>query len=76
MDINDKLDLMVIEHDILERLFIGETSYTLNDKHGIDILLCLTGTKDCDYYKWDIDRCEARAEELIRCIVFLEDHQI
>ena len=76
MDINDKLDLMVIEHDILENLFIGNTSMTVTDKHGIDVMLSLTGTLDRDYYKWDIDRCEVRAEELIRSFVFLEDHKI
>ena len=76
MDINDKLDLMVIEHDILENLFIGNTSMTVTDKHGIDVMLSLTGLRDYKYYKWDIDRCEVRAEELIRCFVFLEDHKI
>ena len=76
MDINDKLNLMVIEHDILERLFIGETSYTLTDKHGIDIMLSLTGTRDVKYYKWDIDRCEARAADLIESVKYLEYYQI
>ena len=76
MDINDKLDLMVIEHDILENLFIGNTSMTVTDKHGIDVMLSLTGLRDYKYYKWDIDRCEVRAEELIRSFVFLEDHKI
>jgi hypothetical protein len=76
MDINDKLDLMIIEHDILENLFIGEKSMMVIDKHGTDVILSLTGTRDIDYYKWDIDRCEVRAEELIRSFVFLEDHKI
>ena len=76
MNIEDKLDLLVLEHDILEQLFIGNTSMTVTDKHGIDVMLSLTGLMDCDYYKWDIDRCEVRAEELIRCFVFLGDHKI
>jgi len=76
MDLNNKIDLMLLEHEILEQLFIGNTSMTVTDKHGIDVMLSLTGTLDCDYYKWDIDRCEVRAEELIRCFVFLEDHKI
>jgi hypothetical protein len=76
MNIEDKLDLMILEHDILEQLFIGNTSMTVTDKHGIDVMLSLTGLRDCKYYKWDIDRCEVRAEELIRCFVFLEEHAI
>tara|TARA_R110002072_G_scaffold158391_2_gene309323 strand:+ start:1789 stop:2019 length:231 start_codon:yes stop_codon:yes gene_type:complete len=76
MNIEDKLDLMILEHDILEQLFVGNTSMTVTDKYGIDVMLSLTGLMDCDYYKWDIDRCEVRAEELIRCFVFLEEHKI
>ena len=76
MNIEDKLDLMILEHDILEQLFVGNTSMTVTDKHGIDVMLSLTGLMDCNYYKWDIDRCEVRAEELIRCFVFLEEHKI
>ena len=76
MDINDKLDLMLLEHEILEQLFIGNRTYTIVDKHGVDVLLSLTGTMDVKYYKWDIDRCEVRAAELIKSIVFLEEHNI
>lgn len=76
MNLEDKLDLMLLEHEILEKLFIGDTTYTIEDKHGVDILLALTGTMDCDYYKWDIDRCEARAKILIDQVVFLENHTI
>ena len=76
MDLNNKLDLMMLEHDILEALFIGESSMTVTDKHGIDVLLSLTGLMDVKYYKWDIDKCEVRAEELIRSFVFLEEHKI
>jgi len=76
MDIENKLDLMILEHDILENLFIGEKSMMITDRHGIDVVLSLTGLRDVKYYKWDIDRCEVRAEELIRCFVFLEEHKI
>tara|TARA_R110000765_G_scaffold396479_1_gene490380 strand:- start:136 stop:366 length:231 start_codon:yes stop_codon:yes gene_type:complete len=76
MDLNNKIDLLVLEHEILEQLFIGERSMTVTDKHGIDVMLSLTGLRDYKYYKWDIDRCEARAEELISSFVFLEDHKI
>jgi len=76
MDINDKLDLMIIEHDILENLFIGNTYMMITDKNGSDQVLILTGTRDKDYYKWDIDRCEERAAILIESIQILEHYEI
>ena len=76
MNLENKLDLMLLEHEIIEQLFIGEKSMTVTDKHGIDVMLSLTGLMDVKYYKWDIDRCEVRAEELIRSFVFLEEHKI
>jgi len=72
MDINDKLELMLIEHEITEKLFIGENFMVVTSKHGEDIMLALTGLRDSKYYKWDIDRCEKRAEVLINSVVLME----
>jgi len=32
----------------------------------------LTGLRDVDYYKWDIERCEERASHLIDSVVLME----
>jgi len=34
MDINDKLELLLIESDIVEKLFIGEEYMLVNNKYG------------------------------------------
>ena len=72
MDINDKLELMIIEHEIIEKLFIGERVMKVVNKYGEDVILSLTGLRHADYYKWDIDRCEERAESLIEAVVLME----
>tara|TARA_R110002012_G_scaffold38538_1_gene107166 strand:+ start:134 stop:364 length:231 start_codon:yes stop_codon:yes gene_type:complete len=72
MDINDKLELMIIEHEIIEKLFIGERVMKVVNKYGEDVILSLTGLRHADYYKWDIDRCEERAESLIESVVLME----
>ena len=72
MDINDKLELLLIETDIIEKLFIGEEYMLINNKYGEPVILMLTGTRDVKYYKWDIERCEERASHLIDSVVLME----
>ena len=72
MDINDKLELLLIENDIVEKLFIGEEYMLVNNKYGEAVILMLTGLRDVDYYKWDIERCEERASHLIDSVVLME----
>tara|TARA_R110002049_G_scaffold87442_1_gene221540 strand:+ start:1958 stop:2188 length:231 start_codon:yes stop_codon:yes gene_type:complete len=76
MDINDKLELMIIEHEITEKLFIGDKFMVITSKHGEDIMLSLTGLRHDDYYKWDIDRCEERATSLIESVVLMEQSNL
>ena len=72
MDIHDRLELMLIEHEIIEKLFIGDRVMMVTNKYGEDVVLSLTGLRHPDYYKWDIDRCEKRAEALIESVVLME----
>ena len=72
MDINDKLELLLIENDIVEQLFIGKEHMLVNNKYGEPVILMLTGLRDVEYYKWDIKRCEERASHLIDSVVLME----
>tara|TARA_R110002050_G_scaffold24443_1_gene65443 strand:- start:1144 stop:1368 length:225 start_codon:yes stop_codon:yes gene_type:complete len=72
MNIEDKLDLMLIEHDIIENLFIGERYMAITDKYGRDTIISLCGTHDPLLYKWDIDKCEERAASLIYSFQVIE----